>query len=195
MTATDDRPTISERYSSATESSNLRVTDKRGDADLLIASGWLQDSLGSLLLRLRVEFDGVRAEVRRAPLNTTERLLILSQLKTLRETREELGRFAIQQATKRKYMHPDAEVLRLVGRALDIHLDPGCPHCDMRGFNGGTHRAEPQVICKPCHGTGHRKEAVGKDAESQAFGAFLLGAMERMQANAASGIAYALMTD
>jgi len=60
---TNDRPTLGERYGSATESSNLRVeNDRRGPADLLIAAGWLEDHLGALLFRLGHEFDGQKGE-------------------------------------------------------------------------------------------------------------------------------------
>lgn len=189
--ATDDRPpTVAERYTTATRSSNLRVAERRnGDADVLIAAGWSDSTLGALLYRLHAEFDVVRAEVRQGPLNQTERMLILGRLKTLRETREALGAFAIQQATKRAYMRADRDVLRLVGRVLDAHLDPLCHHCEGRGFTGGAHRGEKQVLCRPCRGTGHRKEWIGQDAAERWFARHLLCEMDRVLAVTAGRIA------
>lgn len=191
MMAIDDHPpTVAERYTTATRSSNLRVAERRnGDADVLIAAGWSDDTLGSLLYRLHAEFDAVRAEVRQGPLNQTERLLILGRLKTLRETKVALGAFAIQQATRRAYMQPDNVVLQLVGRVLDVHLDPLCHHCDGRGFVGGAHRGEKQVLCRPCRGTGHRKEWVGKDPSERWFARHLLCEMDRVLAATSGKIA------
>jgi len=64
MTTRDDdnRVTMGERYGSATESSNLRIKETTGDADVLIAAGWLADTLGSMLFRLAREYDGAKAE-------------------------------------------------------------------------------------------------------------------------------------
>ena len=58
MTATDDaRPNIAERYSNSVVTSHLEVKPTPGDVDLLIAAGWVADSLGTSLYRLRVEFE------------------------------------------------------------------------------------------------------------------------------------------
>lgn len=119
----------------------------------------------------------------------TERALILSRLKTLRETKEALGSFASLLATRRKYMRPDAAVMLTAGQALQVFLDPLCSHCAGRGFNGGSHRGEPRIRCRPCRETGHRKASIGKDELSRQFGAALLVEMERMLATAAGGIA------
>lgn len=173
----EDKPTIAERYSRAIESSDLRVRETRGDVDVLIAAGW-SEGLGTLLYRLMVEFDGVRADVRRGPLNQTERLLILSQLKTLPAAREALGHFAIQQATRQRFMQPDTVVLKLVGKVLDVFLDPLCHHCEGRGFTGGSHRGEKRVLCQPCGGSGHRRHRIGRTDQEHAFTASLLTDMD-----------------
>ena len=50
MTLPEDRPNVTERYSSALNSSHLEVpTDKRGDVDTLIASGCAREALGTRL--------------------------------------------------------------------------------------------------------------------------------------------------
>lgn len=49
---------IGERYTSAGNSADLTVDeDHRGDADMLIASGWSMSQLGGALLRLHSEWD------------------------------------------------------------------------------------------------------------------------------------------
>lgn len=194
MTEIEERPTVGERYSSAVESSNLKVNpERRGDADYMIAAGMLGDRLGALLLRLRVEFDAVRMDLRlkkgTAPI---DRLLILQKLKTLDEAKGALARFSVQQATKRRFMQPDDVVLKLAGRVLDVHLDPLCHHCDGRGSNGGAHRGEMKQICRPCKGTGHRKDGVGRTAEERQFGGFLLAELERVAQRAGGEMARAL---
>lgn len=240
---TDEKPTISERYSSATESSNLKVNgpDKRDSADIIIAAGWLADSLGALLLRLRREFEtasgdlgrarkycdaqlDMAAELRRqfrkeldvngfgpgradlllrqaaaiektmAGVVTTERALALGRLKSLRETKEILGKFALQQATKNRFMVPDKVVLILVGRVLDVHMDPLCHHCGGRGFNGGTSRSDKTILCRHCSGTGHRKDHIGQNAREHWFARLLLTQMDRVLERASGGMASALQT-
>jgi hypothetical protein len=193
----EERPTITERYSSAVESSNLRPTaDRRGDADYLIAAGWLDDSLGVLMLRLRVEFDAVRHDLRlRKGAAPIDRFLILQKLKTLDGAKAALARFSVQQATKRKFMQPDDVVLKLAGRVLDVHLDPLCHHCDGRGSNGGAHRGEKKEICRPCKGTGHRKDSVGRDADERRFAAFLLAELDRVCHAAGVAMARSLRFD
>lgn len=50
--------TVEEAYTSATNSSDLRVeADRRGDADVLIAAGWSMSRIGAALLRLHSEYD------------------------------------------------------------------------------------------------------------------------------------------
>lgn len=174
----NDTITIGERYSSATDSSNLRVSaDSRGDADLLIAAGWA-DSLGSLLMRLHAEFDMVRAGIRAHPLNLTERLLVLQQLKSLPAARQELGRYATVAATKRRFMVPDAEVAKLVGRVLDVFLDPVCHKCEGTGRVGEF--GGVRSVCSSCGGTGHRRQCLGIKPAEREFAGFLLASMDAM---------------
>ena len=51
-----DKRTLEEAYESATDSSDLSLQlDKKGDADILIASGWSPVRLGSALARLHTK--------------------------------------------------------------------------------------------------------------------------------------------
>lgn len=244
MTAIEDRPTISERYSSATESSNLKVNgpDRKDSADIIIAAGWLADSMGALLLRLRREYEmasgdlgrarqyclgriDIAAELRKqakkerqaeqfgpgradlslrqaaaierevAGILVTERALALGRLKTLRETKEVLGGFAVKQATKVRFMVPDRVVQILVGRVLDVHLDPLCHHCCGRSFNGGAFRSDKVVLCRHCNATGHRKDHIGQNEREHWFARHLLSEMDRVLARAAGGMAVSLRSD
>jgi hypothetical protein len=186
MTAIDDRPTIGERYSSATESSNLKVsTERRGDVDVIIAAGWCSETLGASLARLRTEFDSVRAGLRGVGGGSaTDKVLALLELKTLRSTKEALGDLALTQATRVRFARADAEVLKVAGRVLDAFLDPNCPRCDGRGFSGGGRHEQsgPQVLCRPCGGTGKRRGQMGRDDEERRFAGGLLSDIEQKAA-------------
>jgi hypothetical protein len=59
----DDRPTIGERYASATESSDLRMRVEGGDVDVIIAAGLVPDGLATALYRLTVEYDAQRGPI------------------------------------------------------------------------------------------------------------------------------------
>jgi len=61
MTTESNAPTIEERYSSATNASNLKVERdhlRRNVADILIAAGWSRHGFGTSLMRLQSEWDG-----------------------------------------------------------------------------------------------------------------------------------------
>jgi hypothetical protein len=182
MSTIEDRPTTGERYSSAMESSNLKAdADRRGDVDLMIAAGWVPDTLGAMLYRLAVEFDSVRGNLRMGKtLAAIDRFEIVGRLKSLCAVRDELGRLACVRATKVRFMHPDAEVLLLVGRVLDVFLDPICTPCSGRGFTGGGRHEEsgPQIICRGCRGTGHRRDNLGRQQDEKDFAADLLADMQ-----------------
>ena len=227
MTSVDEPKTVAERYSIAIKSSNLRVSAYRfGDADLIIAAGCAPDTLGASLVRLRGEYDGLKAQHRAAesrlqaqlaeaqtktgdrpanpsPLPTpaaltarqkkaaaikdatnaalTERALILSHLSGLHSTKAALGRHAVVLATKTRFMRPNRDALILAGRVLDVFLNPNCPHCSGRMFTGGGRHEDsgPQVICRPCGGTGKRRGALGKDDEERRFAGGLLSDIEQ----------------
>jgi hypothetical protein len=205
---------VEERYSRAIRSSHLEVTEHPGDVDKLIAAGWLDDGFATTLYRLRVEYDGVAAEVGRvervhrghmkdaaaeaesvpcgptmarqieeeaAREFITGRLLILLRLKTLSSARQQLGAFAMQLANRRRHMVDNKTVSVIAGRVLDVFLDPNCHHCEGRGYNGGSHRGEPRVICRHCHGSGQRRGWIGRNLVEQNFAAALLAQLERMQ--------------
>lgn len=70
MSVEDLRVTIGESYGLATHTSNLRVQEKRTDADMIMAAGMVAGpagghDLGVLLLRLHSEFDSAKAALMR----------------------------------------------------------------------------------------------------------------------------------
>lgn len=214
---TDEEPmTKVERYSTAIESSNLRMKEGRGDLDVIISAGLLgtdpddkparrlADALAARLLRLRREYDKVRAAHRAAEMarvnneaaakresgeegeesaeertetmlaiaeraTLTAHVLLLVNLPSLRTVKEMVGVFALDQAKKMRFKIHGETILRLSGTVLDVHISPTCRHCDGRGFNGNLGKGERQAVCRPCRGTGTRRDSVGKDNDERAF--------------------------
>lgn len=190
----EDRPTIDERYAAAMESSDLSPKPYRCDLDYLVAAGFVHESLGTMLYRLKSEWDMVRQDLRRAEVQAaegaretvrlrrraatkkgedaaklldraealqertkesalTERALVLAHLKTLSATREALHAYAIAFGTRTRVF--DLDMIRhVVGKALQLWLDPRCPHCEGRGYTGGF--TTPHRWCEVCVRTGQR---------------------------------------
>ncbi len=219
MTSTnEDKPTPAERYASAMESSNLRMKERSGDLDVIIAAGCLDDSFASALLRVQVEYDLIRGEHRAALLRVrlgeakakkqagdqvdadtgfvistaaeraeailkqveatamTDHALIMSQLGTLRLCKEMMVEFALGEAHRLKFDKPALHVMRLSEAVLDVHVAPTCPHCQGRRFTGGFGRNERPIHCRPCKGSGSRRDQLGADdADRQFAGQLLMG--------------------
>lgn len=69
---------VAERYIRATRSSHLKLEPEAGDVDMIIAAG-IADSLGTLLLRCRQEWDSQRAQLEQAEENRQAGLAIAHQ--------------------------------------------------------------------------------------------------------------------
>jgi hypothetical protein len=183
---TDDRPTIGERYVTAISSKNLKVNDEhplKGDVGILIACGKSGDTIGSALMRLRAEFDIVKAEISGTAGNPeTEMLLVLMRLKSLTDTRNRLAAWGTNRAAFKGYQAHPGELSKLIGRVLDIWLSPNCYPCEGRGFTGGGRgeHSGPRMRCSSCGETGKRKHRLGKDDAERAFAGELLSHMDRM---------------
>lgn len=128
----------------------------------------------------------------------TNRLAILSQLKTLAQVKESLGTWAIEQAGRRGFMKlgpmPTAlaevkgwraaldlrlkTIASLTGRTLDAWLDPTCHKCEGRGFWGGY--GSPRTNCKACRGTGKRTAVLGANPDERSFCGLLAAEMTAM---------------
>ena len=198
MIVSEERACVAERYSSAVRSSDLSVTaDRTTDTDVLIAMGWLGNTLAASLYRLAVEFDAVRVQVRgKEVLMPIDRALILLKLSTLREAREQLGAFACAEATRMRFMQSDEEVKLLVGRVLDVFLDPTCHGCEGRGFNGGglDEQAGRRIICRACKGSRERRASLGHNDEERAFATHMLQVMSQQRLTAEQAVGRMLRT-
>lgn len=188
MSIVEDRPTVAEQYATAIADGSLRVSlERRTPADFIMAAGLAkgpggQDlNLATSLYRLRCEFDSVKAVMRLGKaLSLTDRLLVLSELNSLGSVKAMLGARAVVLATKKRFMKPDEDALRVAGRALDVWLSPLCPKCDGVGKTG--EYGKPQAVCRPCGGSGHRKNNVGLDAADHEFGKAILVYMDEQVA-------------
>lgn len=167
-----------ERYARAIHSSHLEVKEEaRGDADTLIAAG-MAETLGVMLARLRAEWDTIHPSERlQAADDLTSRVLVLMKLRTLSATKQAIYNFAFKQAERRGIDPKDAALPDLCGKVLDVWLDRKCHHCEGRGFNGGYR--EPQAHCRPCRGTGNRRQGQLHAVEAfHHYGLFLLNVMD-----------------
>ena len=158
---------VAESYSRAIGSSHLEMTRwfEDGDLDTLIAAGWVEETLGIGLLRLRAEFDaiscmpGARNMAPRLRSAQTVRIRLMSLI--FKRTDDEV----IQ-----------ANAHEIASKLLDHWLSPQCPSCTGRGQVGeyGT----PQTICAACNGSKRRSlfwrieeqavaERIGAEMESK----------------------------
>lgn len=161
------------------ESSDLSYqAEVRGDVDMLIAAGWVRESLGTSLYRTRSEYDACnRRQLLQAATDTTASVLASGQLKSLGGTRQQLAAVAMFQAAKRKYEADTRAIYDIALRSLDAWLDPLCPACDGRGFKGSFGTAKK--LCQVCSGTTHRRARLHNTNPGHDFGKSLLVLMDR----------------
>lgn len=147
-----DAPTIEERYTRATTSSNLRCkADERSDVDILIACGLTPGILGAALMRLASEYDSSSEKQARTG---TDAILLMGKLKSLPRVLEALEDWAALRG-----MGAPAKLAQAV---TAYYLDSMCSACEGRGHEriAGTPSLGRQ--CKVCRGTGKRKEPMGE---------------------------------
>lgn len=174
----NDRPTIGEQYRRAVNATSLELDPRTSkQADTLMAAGWA-DHLGVLLHRLAQEFDQVKGDVRRIAANQqTEKLLILMHLKTLREAQNAVAMFALQTATRQRFMLADKPVISIAGSVLLAWLDPLCARCGGVGYVGG-YDGEVRKPCRSCGCTGKTTATIGHDDEQRRFARFLAAELD-----------------
>ena len=144
MLNNDDKPGIEERYSQATQSSNLRCEAyKNGASDVLIASGMSGNGLGGALMRLHTEYNRISVNATK-----TDQVMMMWRLKSLP---------AVLDAVTAQAIHWRIERPEMATRAVVAHwLDSTCLPCEGRGKE--RIQDTPTLSgknCKHCHGTGH----------------------------------------
>jgi len=174
-----DKPGIEEQYQTAGNTSDLTVeADRKGAADILIASGWSQSYGGMALLRLHTEWTSARPRMFTAQhvadqaatlplkkgkpdLKRARADLLAAYLAVVKELADKLrGRTQIME----HLLHwaalkgIDAAV---VGPTLTHWLAPQCPAC---GGLGKRRLPDAPVLaesCDHCRGTGERARPLG----------------------------------
>lgn len=183
MAATEEHrpPTIGERYSAATESSNLKLrSERRGDVDLIIAAG-LSAGLGIRLWRLVDEFEKLDITIKvTVPTDDprVRRALVYLDLPGLYEAKFEVFDHALILAARRGFCIPDGDIRILVGRCIESFLDNVCHGCKGTKVTGlyGTR----QLQCRTCNGSGLSSSSIGNSDAERAFSRDLLDEMDKL---------------
>lgn len=127
------------------------------------------------------------AELERAAehMATQTRLFAMLQLKTLASTKQAIGRYADQAATRKglQTLSP-GDVASVVGKALEAMLDPLCPGCQGSGKVGVFPNLQLHTGRGPgyCGGSGRRSVTFSKDPIADLFGRWLLSDLDRKAA-------------
>lgn len=108
--------TIAERYSRAATSSHLKLKVEAGDVDVVIAAG-LADSLGTTLLRCRLEWDSQQSQVQQAIENRLHGLGIADAVKKAAKSQDDADKRAAQ-AGAAEEMRLDVERAAITARML-----------------------------------------------------------------------------
>jgi hypothetical protein len=196
----DEKPGIEEKYTVATNTSNLRLDVREGSpqrsADIIIAAGWNESRIGGALLRLHTEFDGsvkprlATKEDFLKPGKTTKderkaasRRAHEGNLKRMRELLENLHSLqAVREQTTLqmlKWNVQDAE--RKAVEIVHWWLAQACPECGGTKFQvvPGTGRHSAKA-CPECLGTG--KRVLPHNQEGRRLANFLDQCVERARA-------------
>lgn len=184
MTGIDDRPTMGERYIAAVESSNLKLGERRGAVDTVIAAG-LVPGLGPRLWRLIEEYvrlDKTLKVSQPSADGKTHRAFIYLNLPGLYEIKFQLLDIALELARRRRYDIDDDDIRKIVGRCIESFLDDICGHCNGAGVIG--QYGGPQPICRPCQGEGRRSVNIGQGPLEASFAKALLAAMDGIMSTA-----------
>lgn len=120
------RPNAEERYGKAITSKRLMVEpDRRCDVDMLVAAGWVADTIATELLRLRQEFDAARGEYQQANHNAASVWSVARKLQAEGRritpegpAHEDLRKQRHKAAEAAKLAMKDAERQALTARAL-----------------------------------------------------------------------------
>lgn len=185
----EERRTMEESYTSATQSSNLRCeADRRTDVDVLIAAGLAPGVLGAALMRLHGEWDGAErkrlasaadflgaarnrpADTRKPPQTSAQVLAVaheMAQKHNAQQAKLFMGTLktlphVVDALAKWAAIRALPEPQALAHAVVAFWLDGTCHVCHGRGkevIPGTPALGKP---CKACRGTGRRKEPEGE---------------------------------
>lgn len=181
------------QYVHARVSSNLSSSPSPSSPiqaiDAIIAAGLLRESLGGLLVRLMLEWDGIDKRKLRefndgkaCPwLSSTELTIIGLRVPSFLPARTALRDYT--SATVRRYYGkklppPDLPQARIADSVLLYHLEPACPDCHGRGSKLLALTTRLGNPCPACQGTGKRP-LYNQDLESADIGRAVLKETER----------------
>lgn len=168
------------RYSRAAQSTDLRLNEESIDIDTIVAAGLCREGLGTLLWRLRTEFDTVGVkEAASAANDQTAMLLALLQLKSLTAAKNAVGAYAIQEAARRNpaLNKSPADILMMVPAILLEWINPNCIPCDGRGMLGGY--GAPLKVCPACKGRQKIRFKVEVSNQDYEFTQYMIGQLQR----------------
>ena len=155
---------ILEKYSRAMRSSHLEMKVEPGDLDVLIAAGMVADGIGTDLIRLRTERDAIS----RMP----GARLAFPLLKSMERTRARLTKYAAQESGCDE---ADLAFQAVIGKVLDLYLDPNCSPCGGTGKIGAYGSAMP--MCPTCRGS-TKRAAMWPTEEAEGLADWLQAQME-----------------
>lgn len=147
MQETQSKPDTSEQYAVATNASNLRVemdSERRSQADVLMAAAWSASRVGSALLRLHSEWDSAEHPRKVTSIYIHEMGLLLGKLKALPDVRHQLA----LQAERWKFEKP----VDVTAAVLIWWLDSTCQDC--HGVKTVEVKGGRPRTCPSCKGTG-----------------------------------------
>lgn len=153
----------------------LKEAEARAQVDDPDRTAWSWKSAAEKALQ-------IRQEAEREAL--TAHVLILTHLRTLREAKERLALFAIAEATKRRFWKSDEVVIVIAGRVLDAFIAPTCTKCAGTGIIGSARLGEVERECRPCKGSGSRRESIGQSDDERLFARDLFSAIDVAMARA-----------
>ncbi|MEJ7685641.1 MAG: hypothetical protein WKG52_00830 [Variovorax sp.] len=111
-----NRPTVEERYSSAINTSNMKVVlDRPNVADVIIAAGWSRAKFGTALMRLQSEWDGSEKPRSLAP----AAVKVLANVFTREGVRD--GKVVFKDAKSVVHLLPPAEAAKRQAHEWHMH--------------------------------------------------------------------------
>lgn len=169
-----DRITAAERYARATETTDLTPrSDRRCDADKLIAAGWVTQGDPRRALAMDLYRMGVTG-------NTQGLATVVDAAS---------GWLAAWTSRKGRTPMPKHQRAQLVTQTLHWWLHPVCGYCEGRMFellpsatgdDEGGARALSTQACQACHGTGKRPLAREVPAQHVAAATYLADELDRL---------------